>query len=127
MSDQHIIMGDLIVVVASNKLPVIVLYCAILALVSSCGRSDAGDQAKTTDQAIDQAVRELEQFGKSFEVARRGEPEIDLTKLDLTGLEGVSASKGKASQKVLEKLSSDQVKEFNQALDQLKGFASKPS
>jgi hypothetical protein len=94
--------------------PVVFIFLSVLTLVvSGCG----GDSTpKTTDQAISQAVSQLEIFGNSRTVTLWGHEEAVLP----------AGSLGKSAQQDVQQIGEQQKKDFSQSLAQLKTFADEP-
>ncbi len=104
------------------KISVLVLSLSTLFLLAGCGNSGPDKAGK----AIDNAVRQLEQFSSSHQVSWYGEPAVDLSKVGNIGkVKGVSLSKGQSAQKTLKGIAKTQLDDFDQAMEQLKSVADK--
>ncbi len=80
-----------------------------------------GCGGNSVDQALNQAVTQLEIFSKSRSVVFWGTPATELSDSDLANLPG--AGRAKQNQQEIRKIVSEQQNNFKQAMDNLKRFA----
>jgi hypothetical protein len=101
-------------VVALRRQYPVCLAFLVSVFLTGCG-------GPSVDQAVNQALTQLEIFSKSRSVVFWGTPVTELSEKDLSGLAG--AGKARQNQQEIRKLVTEQQDNFKQAMDNLKQFA----
>jgi len=102
-----------------RRLPVVCPLIVGLLFMGGCLEESTRKSVKLVDDAMGEALKQLEIFGGSRTVVMWAEEPAELSDEQLQALKDVSPTKAKADQQKIKELTSKEVAAFNAALDKL--------